>query len=153
MRFLLRIPVPWVFVLAYLAGAGLQLVRPLPSWPGNMSRVATIVGIVLLAAGATLASWSLIKFHRARTTTTPGETSAALVTSGPYRLSRNPMYVSLTLAYLGEAALLKQTWPVVVLPLVLAYLRWTVIPLEEMRLLEAFGERFAAYASKVRRWL
>ena len=148
-RFLLRIPVPWVFILAYLAGLGLQRLLPLPAW----TRAATIVGVPLLALGITIASWCLLDFRRARTTTTPGETSNALVTHGPYRLSRNPMYVSLTLAYLGEAGILRQTWPVLVLPLVLAYLQWTVIPLEEARLREAFGARYEDYTSRVRRWI
>jgi protein-S-isoprenylcysteine O-methyltransferase Ste14 len=63
------------------------------------------------------------------------------------------MYVGLTLAYLGEAGLLRQIWPLAVLPLVLAYLEWMVIPLEETRLLETFGEEYEAYRRRVRRWI
>ncbi len=83
----------------------------------------------------------------------PGQASRLLVTRGPYRLTRNPMYVGLTLAYLGEAGLLRQIWPLAVLPLVLAYLEWMVIPLEETRLLETFGEEYEAYRRRVRRWI
>ena len=66
--------------------------------------------------------------------------STTLVTSGPYRFTRNPMYVGLSLAYLGEAGLLKQIWPLLLLPLVLAYLNGTVIPVEEARLKEVFRD-------------
>ncbi|MFZ1943087.1 MAG: isoprenylcysteine carboxylmethyltransferase family protein [Acidobacteriaceae bacterium] len=83
----------------------------------------------------------------------PGERSERLVTRGPYRLTRNPMYVGLTLAYFGEAGLLRQIWPLAVLPLVLAYLQWTVIPLEEAKLRETFGEEYEAYRGRVRRWV
>src|SRR5512143_1795439 len=74
-------------------------------------------------------------------------TSSRLVTWGPYRLSRNPMYVSLSLACLGEAGMLRQVWPVVLLPLTVAYLSWIVIPVEEARLAEAFREDYERYRS------
>src|SRR5262245_9302864 len=132
-RLLLRIPVPWVFVLGYLAGVGVE--RALRPW----STVETLPGLVLagsllFVAGALIAGWGLATFRRARTTTVPGETSAQLVTWGPYRATRNPMYVGLTLAYLGEAGILRQFWPVVLLPLVIAYVNGVVIPLEETKL-------------------
>jgi protein-S-isoprenylcysteine O-methyltransferase Ste14 len=62
-------------------------------------------------AGAGLAAWSWLIFKRAGTSAVPGEPSRLLVTRGPYRLTRNPMYVGLTLAYLGEAGALVQVWP------------------------------------------
>jgi protein-S-isoprenylcysteine O-methyltransferase Ste14 len=100
-----------------------------------------------------IAGRSLLIFHKARTTTVPGRASAKLVTWGPYRISRNPMYVGLTLAYLGEAGLLKQLWPVIVLPLVLAYINSIVIPVEEARLKEVLGEDYGHYCSRTRRWI
>ncbi|HEY2431691.1 MAG TPA: isoprenylcysteine carboxylmethyltransferase family protein [Vicinamibacterales bacterium] len=153
LRPLLRIPVPWVFVLAYLIGAGLEHV-----WPEHLGKdvngsVTSGVGAVIFAAGALTAGWGLITFHRARTTTVPGESSARLVTWGPYRFSRNPMYVGLTIAYVGEAFLLRQVWPVPLLTVVLAYVNWAVIPIEQARLTDVFGEEYVAYQRRVRRWL
>jgi protein-S-isoprenylcysteine O-methyltransferase Ste14 len=153
MRWLLRVPVPWVFVLAYLVGAALEhSVKLIPgvAMPRAASQVA---GIVLFAAGVVIAGWGLTIFHRVGTTTVPGQSSHRLVTWGPYRFTRNPMYVGLTLAYLGEAALQQQLWPVLLLVLVLAYVQWTVIPLEESRLREVFAEDYIAYCGRVRRWL
>ncbi len=92
--------------------------------------------------GAAIAVWGLVTFRRARTTTVPGQVSAQLVTWGPYRFTRNPMYVGLIVAYLGEAGILRQIWPILLLPLTIAYVNRIVIPLEESNLLEAFG---AAY--------
>lgn len=147
-KLLMRIPVPWVFVLTYLIGAGLERV-----WPFHLAAHTEIAGAILFAAGAVVAGVSLTIFHRQRTTTVPGQRSAALVTWGPYRWTRNPMYVGLTLAYLGEAGLLRHVWPVILLPLTIAYLNWIVIPVEEARLTEVFGTDYTAYSSRVRRWI
>ena len=149
---LLRIPVPWVFVLAYLAGVVLEKLIPLHLSTALPSSTY-IAGVVLFAIGAVIAGWSWVIFHRAGTTRVPGEASSTLVTWGPYRFSRNPMYVGLVFAYLGEAGMLRQVWPVLLLPVVLAHLNWTVIPLEEFRLREAFGDTYDQYRHRTRRWM
>jgi protein-S-isoprenylcysteine O-methyltransferase Ste14 len=150
-RFLLRVPVPWVFVLTYLIGVIPEHVlhRTISSTAGLVSAVA---GAVLFALGAVIAGWGLVLFGKAKTTTVPGKLSGKLVTWGPYRFTRNPMYAGLVLAYLGEAGIQKQIWPVVLLPFMVAYLNWTVIPLEEAKLEEAFREEFIQYRLQVRRW-
>ena len=151
-RLLRHVPVPWVFVVVYLAGVGLEYV-----WPTH-GVIATLAGVRLVGAavfciGAVLAGWGLLSFRRARTTTVPGQASTQLVTSGAHRLSRNPMYVGLILAYVGEAGILRQVWPMLLLPLIVAYLNWVVIPVEERKLMEVFGEEYKQYRARVRRWL
>jgi protein-S-isoprenylcysteine O-methyltransferase Ste14 len=151
-RLLLFVPVPWVFVVCYLLGVALEFMAPIAfsrELPAFLSRV----GAVVFAVGALVAGWPLLMFYKAGTTTVPGKTSATLVTRGPYRFTRNPMYVGLTIAYLGEAAILKQVWPVILLPLTLAYLNWVVIPLEESRLRDVFHEEYEQYRTRVRRWI
>ena len=149
---LMHIPVPWVFVLTYLIGVGLQY-----AWPPHLATVThpgvSITGGVLFVIGAAIAGWGLLTFRRARTTTVPGRESSQLVTWGPYRFSRNPMYVGLVLAYLGEAGILRQVWPVFLLLLTVAYINWVVIPVEEGKLKEVFGEVYEQYRARVRRWL
>lgn len=130
----MRMPIPWVFVLAYLAGIGLQLLIPLQVSSSAMSLSAQVAGGVLFTVGAGLAVWSLLIFRRAAAKTVPGEASVGLVTAGPYRLSRNPIYAGLILAYLGEAGLLVQLWPLLFLPLAVVYVNWFVIPVEEAAL-------------------
>ena len=151
-RLLLHVPVPWVFVLAYLAGVGLE--RALRSPTGRSpSPLVGLAGGALFLSGAAIAGWGLMTFRKARTTTVPGERSARLVTWGPYRFTRNPMYTGLTLAYLGEVGMWHHVWPVALLPCVLAYVHWIVIPLEESRLSEVFGTEYAQYQARVRRWI
>jgi protein-S-isoprenylcysteine O-methyltransferase Ste14 len=150
---LMRVPVPWVFVLGYLVGVGFERVWPLRLGAGVGAGVTLALGVVVFTAGAVVAGWGLVTFRRARTTTVPGRASSRLVTWGPYRFGRNPMYVGLSVAYVGEAFLLRQVWPVLVLPLVLAYVNWVVIPVEERKLEEVFGGEYAQYRRRVRRWL
>lgn len=150
-RFLLHVPVPWVFVLTYLIGVVLERVHHATISPAA-ALVSTTAGAGLFAVGAVIAGWGLVLFRKAKTTTVPGKLSGKLVTWGPYRFTRNPMYVGLVLAYLGEAGLLKQIWPVVLLPFTVAYLNWTVIPLEEAKLEEAFHDECKQYRLRVRRW-
>ena len=152
-RLLMRVPVPWVFVLTYLIGTGLEYVWPMRLGGEVSEHVTLVAGAVLFTVGAVVAGWGLVTFRRARTTTVPGKSSSRLVTWGPYRFSRNPMYVGLATAYLGEAFLIRQIWPAVLLPLVLAYVNWVVIPVEQARLTEVFDAQYAAYKRRVRRWL
>jgi protein-S-isoprenylcysteine O-methyltransferase Ste14 len=147
----LHLPVPWVFLLGFLVGVGLQLAVPVGLTSSSASTVLPIAGGIVFLVGSALAGWSWWIFHRVGTTAVPGEASRVLVTHGPYRLTRNPMYVGLTLAYLGEAGLLLLAWPLLLLPFVLAYVNWFVIPVEEGNLSEFEGYR--AYRARVRRWL
>ena len=149
---LLRVPVPWVFVLTYLAGVGIEASFRKGGFFPN-SKLLTSVGCIIFIAGAGLAAWGWLIFWRARTTRVPGEASSTLVTSGPYRLMRNPMYVGLSVAYIGEAAILHQIVPVLLLPLTIAYLNRVVIPIEEERLHAVFGAQYERYQSDVRRLL
>ena len=149
---LLRVPVPWVFVLNYLLGVALQWIAPLPlAW--MLPVRPDIVGGVLFVLGAVVAGAGWFAFHKAGTTRVPGQVSTTFVSWGPYRMTRNPMYVGLSLAYLGEAAMLRQIWPALLLPLTLIYLQRVVIPLEETRLRETFGAQYIAYCARVRRWI
>jgi protein-S-isoprenylcysteine O-methyltransferase Ste14 len=152
-KILLKIPVPWVFILTYLLGLIPQFLIPFKFLADGNTQPVKIAGAFLFVIGALFTAWSLIIFREARTTTTPGESSKKLVMSGPYKYSRNPMYVSLTMCYLGEAGLLAQLWPVLFLPLMLLYLNKVVIPLEEEILSEDFKAEYKAYCSKVKRWL
>ena len=106
-----------------------------------------------VAVGAVTAAWSLVIFRMTRTTPVPGKSSVKLVTWGPYRMTRNPMYVGRAIPCLGEAGLLKQIWPALVLPLTLGYLHWIVIPVEEARLKEVCQDKYEEYSSRVRGWI
>jgi protein-S-isoprenylcysteine O-methyltransferase Ste14 len=152
-RFAMRhVPVPWVFVVAYLCGYAVERVwRTLPIFDAHPW--LNFLGCGLFLIGLAVAGWGWLTFFRARTTRVPGEVSSRLVTWGPYRFSRNPMYVGLSLLDLGEAGLLRQAWPVLFLPFVVAYVNWVVIPVEERMLGEVFGDAYEHYRRRVRRWM
>lgn len=149
----MHIPPPLWFALAFLAGWGLQYLVPLRIQSLKIVTASHAIGFGLLVCSALLALSSLGLFLLARTTFIPFARSSSLVTRGPYRLSRNPMYVSLVLAYLGFAGSFVQPWALILLPIPLAVLNWVVIPFEEARLRETFGSAYEGYCEKVHRWI
>ena len=145
-------PPPLLYAAALLLGWGLQRWRPLPITAGpSMVRlaVAVVCGLVYLAifAGA------FGGFRRAHTSIIPNRPASALVTTGPYRWTRNPMYVSLVVLYLGVTMLLDSWWPVILLPVVVLAIDRLVIAREERYLDAAFPGEYATYRARVRRWL
>jgi protein-S-isoprenylcysteine O-methyltransferase Ste14 len=92
-------------------------------------------------------------FWRAGTTLMPNRPASRLVVEGPYRFSRNPMYLGLTTLYLGVALMLNSVWVLALLPGVLLLLQTGVIRREERYLEGAFGPGYQAYRTRVRRWL
>jgi protein-S-isoprenylcysteine O-methyltransferase Ste14 len=150
---LLYVPVPWVFVLGYLAGLALQRLIGAPQPAPGLRTALWLAGVTLVVLGTALAAWSLSIFHRSKTTTVPLVAPSTVVTHGPYGLSRNPMYVSLTLIYLGECAIFGQLWPFVMLLPTLLFVNGVVVPFEEAQLRAAFGDRYGDYCATVRRWL
>lgn len=147
-------PPPFLFVAGFLAGLGLD--RWLLAFEidnDGAGRVQSAVGLVLMAAGLALVLWGIVTFARARTAIIPHRPARLLVLGGPYRFSRNPMYVGLTALYLGLAIASNLVWPILLLPLVLWLLVAIVIRREERHLTEKFGEEYRAFCRQVRRWI
>jgi protein-S-isoprenylcysteine O-methyltransferase Ste14 len=90
---------------------------------------------------------------RAGTPLDPAEPVSAIVTAGPYQYSRNPIYLGMTLVYLGVAALANSRWPVIALPAMLQVVQRGVIAREERYLVQRFGDEYRRYQASVRRWL
>jgi protein-S-isoprenylcysteine O-methyltransferase Ste14 len=149
----MRIPPPLLFVATFFAGLGLQRLAPLTVHSSSVERAGHLIGLGLVICGALLALACLGMFLAARTTLKPFGAASRLITRGPYRFTRNPMYLSLTLVYLGLVGMLVQPWPLLLLPLPVAILNMIVIPFEEARLREVFGGVFQEYCANVRRWL
>ncbi len=114
---------------------------------------AAPVGIATIALGVAVAGAAVRRFRAARTTLQPWESTAALVTEGPFRFSRNPIYVGYTLLYLGIGFWMNSAWSLVLLPLVLAAMHRLVIVKEEAYLESRFGEAYETYRRRVRRWI
>jgi protein-S-isoprenylcysteine O-methyltransferase Ste14 len=148
-----RFPPPLLFAGAFLAGWLIQRRWPLAILPREWNGHLEIVGAVLVAAGLLFTFWGLATFHRHRTGIFPHHPATRIVRNGPYRISRNPMYVGLTAAYIGLTLALNDLWPLLFLPVALVLLRRLVIAREERYLSSAFPEDYGAYRQRVRRWL
>lgn len=148
----LKIPPPVVALLVAIAMWLISRSAPLLEVPHN---IAILAAGTLAFAGVAIALAGVITFRRASTTVHPRkpQETSALVTSGVYRVSRNPMYVGLLLILVGWAVFLSSGWALVgPLAFVLYISRFQILP-EERVLSAKFGEAYAAYKSKVRRWL
>ncbi len=145
-----RIPPPVVYAAMLLVAWFIQGRLPLPF----LSRtVALAIGIPLLCCGTALALTGVATMLRGKGTLNTNGQSAALVTTGLYRFTRNPMYLSLVLQYSGLACIFGFTWALLLLPLLIIYTQVGVIAREERHLERAFGQTYLAYKARVRRWL
>ncbi len=143
---------PVVLVTLIVLGATLQWFAPVGGgffvWGAN----GLLAGVVLSVAGVLIASTAMRAFTQAGTTVLPNKPNAALVKTGLYKYSRNPMYVGLILIYAGFAALLGSVWALVLLPVFVAYVRYFAIAREEAYLKRRFGETYIAYMRNIPRW-
>jgi protein-S-isoprenylcysteine O-methyltransferase Ste14 len=109
----------------------------------------------LVAAGAGICVAAVVSFRRANTTVNPTrpEATSALVTSGIYRFSRNPMYLGFLLILIGWAAFLSSVPALTGAPLFVLYMNRFQVRPEEKAMSSIFGEEYEAYKTEVRRWL
>ena len=110
-------------------------------------------GATLILLGLSLVGWPALMFRRARTTIRPFRESSALVTSGPYRLSRNPIYVGMVVGLIGVAILFGSLTPIVVVPLFAVLIDRAFIVPEERMLRAKFARDYESYCRRVRRWI
>jgi protein-S-isoprenylcysteine O-methyltransferase Ste14 len=110
-------------------------------------------GVVPIALALGLGISAIRLFSRRKTTIKPGEVSTSLVTDGPFRFSRNPIYVGMTLILIGTALALGSVTPWLAVPVFVAVISWNIIPVEEGMLQEAFGDEYSQYRATVRRWI
>ncbi len=148
----LRVPPPLV---ALTVAAAMWLARE--QWPAlSLSTpVLDVLAVLSAAAGIALALAGIGTFRRADTTIHPThpERTSTLVTTGVYRLSRNPMYLGLALVLCGWAAWLSNLAAAALVTVFVVYMnRYQIVP-EERALCERFGNRYEAYRDSVRRWL
>ena len=121
--------------------------------PLDLSRGRVALGWALLAFFAGWNGWSLWLFARHETGLLPGQATHTMIEEGPYRLSRNPLYVGLLALYLSVALLAPTFWGLVLFPAAVLLVLWGAILPEERFLRGRFGPRYVEYTRRVRRWL
>jgi protein-S-isoprenylcysteine O-methyltransferase Ste14 len=141
---------PFLFIGALLLGVALQLLWPVHPWAALPAR---IVGGILVVIGASFAIPAFRRMRRVGTNVHPAKPTTVIVSDGPYRFTRNPIYVANTALYIGLTLLFHAFWPLVSLVPALLILHWGVVRREERYLEAKFGEPYLAYKARVRRWL
>ena len=139
---------PRVYLAAIVTGLLLQLAMPLPFLPRPMA-----AGAILVVAAIALLWYSVALFRAAGTPVPARKPTTAIVRSGPYRFSRNPIYLAYSLLLLGIAIWLNSVWLVATLAVAVVLMHFIVIRREEEYLERRFGAQYLDYKASVRRWL
>ena len=147
-----RIPPPLVFLTALLAGIAVQRFAHPLHVPLDRA-VAIAVGAAIAAAGVACVVSARVLFHRTGQNPVPWKPTPELILAGPYRFTRNPMYLGMAGILLGAAVLMGSLTPFIVIPGFMALIAERFIVPEEAKLEAAFGREYLDYKARVRRWL
>lgn len=141
---------PLIYAIPLAVGLLLHILFPVNLLPPVGAYV--LGGLLFILAGilAVLASRTM---RQAGTNVDPSQPTTAIVSNGPFRLTRNPLYLSLTLLYGSISLLANALWPMLILPIVLIIVDRGVIVREERYLEGKFGEEYTQYKIRVRRWV
>ena len=143
-------PPPFIYAGALAAGLLANRRIKLPFLPRRLART---LGPLLILGGFVVGLLGLREMRQAGTNVDPYKPATAIVTGGPYRFTRNPMYVGFTLMYVGISALANALLPILLLPAIIAVMRRGVIEREERYLERKFGDEYLNYKERVRRWI
>ena len=147
----LIIPPPIAWALAIFAGVAADWLYPWRFIPEPIPHVR--VGAAVLASGVALAIWAIATMRKAGTRVEPHKPTTTIVAHGPYRFSRNPIYIGMFLGQAGLAIGLDNLWMLVMLVPFGLVIRYGVIAREEAYLERKFGAVYLGYKSRTRRWL
>jgi protein-S-isoprenylcysteine O-methyltransferase Ste14 len=144
------VPPPVVVLILLLVSAGLMAVFPLSSIAIPAS---TVIGILFLVVGLIFGFSGVVAFRKAGTSLRPGDEPARFVTQGPFRITRNPMYLGFELFLIAFFFFTRSAF-FLIPPIVFFFLmNFVQMPFEEKLMTEHFGQTYAEYCQRVRRWL
>jgi protein-S-isoprenylcysteine O-methyltransferase Ste14 len=141
---------PLVYLTSIVSGAVIQFAMPLPFLPGALG---VPLAVPLVAVAIALFSYSVAKFRAAGTPVPARNPTTVIVRTGPYRFSRNPIYLAFSLFQLGIAIWVNSVWLLATLVGAVALIHYVVIPREEHYLERKFGAQYLDYKGSVSRWL
>ncbi len=141
---------PYIYLGFLALGFVIDFVWPVTIFANGARYPAAFV---LVAAGVIIIALGLREFRKADTSVETGKPATAIVASGPFRFSRNPLYLALALFHAGIAIAAGNVWALAMLAPALVVIRYGVIAREERYLERKFGEEYLAYKASVRRWL
>jgi len=141
---------PLVVLGTFGPGLLLHWLMPVPLPPPMPS---IVLGALFCVTGGAVGAWGIAALRHAGTNVRPDHPTTVLVTDGPFRFSRNPLYLALTALCLGITLMLDALWPLLTLFPMVAILHWGIIPREEHYLEAKFGDAYRSYKARVRRWI
>jgi protein-S-isoprenylcysteine O-methyltransferase Ste14 len=148
--------IPWpplIYTAALLLAWVLERYDAWKWLDSSLAVVPIALGVALFSIGIAIDLWSIFTLRKAGTTMMPNAGAKALVTSGPFRFSRNPIYLGNTIALAGFAIAVRWGWLLLLIPVTVTAVTWLAVSREEQHLERRFGEEWRAYAKKVRRWV
>jgi protein-S-isoprenylcysteine O-methyltransferase Ste14 len=146
---IVRPPIAWA--LAVLAGLALNWLMPLPFLPAVVS--AGWLGSIVFVLAVALAGWAITTMTRAGSNVPTNLPSTTIVETGPYRFTRNPIYLGMVLGLIGLAIAFNSLWLLMTLVPFALVIHYGVITREEAYLERKFGDVYRRYRARVRRWL
>jgi protein-S-isoprenylcysteine O-methyltransferase Ste14 len=146
---IVRPPIAWV--LAVLAGLALNWLMPLPFLPAVVS--SGWLGAIVFVLALVLVAWAITTMTRAGSNVPTNLPSTTIVEAGPYRVTRNPIYLGMVLGLIGLAIAFNSLWLLMALVPFALVIRYGVITREEAYLDRKFGDVYRRYRARVRRWL
>jgi len=144
------VPPPLVF-LGYLIGA--FILNWIVPFPAPWTFILRLAGGLAIIGGILFVGSAFLQMQKSNTPVDPREPVTAFVTSGPYRFTRNPIYLGLFLVYLGFTLLASTLWGLIASPFLIWTITQAVIHAEEIYLTEKFGEQYKQYCLRVRQWI
>jgi protein-S-isoprenylcysteine O-methyltransferase Ste14 len=147
---IVRPPIAWA--LAVLAGLALNWLMPLPFLPAAVS-AGWLGGAIVFALALALAAWAIATMTRAGSNVPTNMPTTTIVDTGPYRFTRNPIYLGMVLGVIGLAIAFNSLWLLMTLMPFSLVIRYGVITREEAYLERKFGDVYRRYRARVRRWL
>jgi len=147
------IPPPLFYALVFILSFFLQGTFTIKRAFFFHSLIANILGLLIILTGLMFAGPAIRQFFKTKNSIMPIKPASTLQTSGVYAISRNPMYLGLVFIYLGLALIFGNWWTLFLLPVLIGLIQYFVISREENYLLRAFGDSYADYKKKVRRWI
>ena len=148
----IHFPPPIAYVVPLALGFLAYRSWPVGIVPGQYRPVIATIGWLLILAAVILLLPAYVAFFRARTSLLPHRPARAIVQSGHYRWTRNPMYIAITALCLGVACVFNALWPLLLVPVSVVFTDRYIIPREEAYLEREFGTQYIDYTRRVRRW-
>ena len=146
---IIRPPLAWG--LAVIAGLALNWLVPLPFLPADLAK--GFLGALVFVLALALLAWAIVTMTRAGSNVPTNRPTTTIVESGPYRFTRNPIYLGMVLGLIGLGIAFNSLWLLIALLPFALVIRYGVVAREEAYLERKFGDVYRGYRSRVRRWL